>query len=121
VGCHIGQSLIHGTELVRVRVSPQVKGTTPRRLIEEHQLARKKFEDALEQGAAELPPNPEALLPAVRVLRFEPPERDGIAPIVEVEDYVLGHFSRMRTKNVVELLEKLWLIRMSAIEGGAER
>lgn len=119
MGCHIGQSLISGTELIRVRVLPVRKETTPKKLIEEHLRARKKFETALESGVEELPPNPDALLPAVRILRFEPPERDGVSPIIEVEDYVLGYHLRTRPKNVAEVLERLWLIRMSATgEGG---
>lgn len=114
-GCHIGQSLAEGTELIRVRVLPETEGMTPKKMIEAHMKARRAFQEALENNQP-LPHNPEALLPAVRVLRFEPQEREGIAPFIEVEDYVLGYYARMRARRAEDVLERLALMRLSKAE-----
>jgi ATP-dependent Clp protease ATP-binding subunit ClpA/ATP-dependent Clp protease ATP-binding subunit ClpC len=114
-GCHIGQSLAEGTELIRVRVLPETEGMTPRKMIETHMKARRLFQEAMENNQQELPYNPEALLPAVRVLRFEAQEREGVAPYIEVEDYKLGYYAQMRVRRVEEVLERLALMRISKV------
>lgn len=106
-GSHVVRSLARGTELVRVRVWSSREGSPPRRVIEEHEERRRLFERALESGATALPPNPEELMPAVRVLQLEPAERGEATPWIVAEDYVLGHATRVRARGLGTVLSRL--------------
>jgi ATP-dependent Clp protease ATP-binding subunit ClpC len=111
-GCHVAESLTLGRELVRVRVLSVDTALSPRKIIEAHLKMRREFERALEDGISPLPQSPDALRPAVRVIRFA----EDTPPTVEVEDYRLNYSAKVRVRSLGEILEKLWLLRMSREE-----
>ncbi|MCK6549324.1 AAA family ATPase [Myxococcota bacterium] len=110
-GSHLVRSL-SGTELVRVRVEPAARGVTAEGLVRAHEAARAIFEGALERGDEPLPPNPEALLPAVRAIHVDVPDRESSAALVDVEDYVLGHSMKLRARTLDEVLARSWILKM---------
>ncbi|HUH05441.1 MAG TPA: AAA family ATPase [Kofleriaceae bacterium] len=115
-GCHIWRSLSSEPEIVRVDVSPGAGAIAPRSRLDEHQRGVREFEAALERGAEPLPPNPQALTPAVRALSFRPPLRQGEVFPVEVEDFRLGFAARLDVTGVeraLGILALLWRGRVS--------
>jgi ATP-dependent Clp protease ATP-binding subunit ClpC len=116
-GCHVGQSLARMPEIVRVRVESAPPGRTAAEMIERHLAARERFHQALERGEAPLPPNPDALLPIVRQIRFEPPLREGALAPVEIEDFLLGTSLTLQVRAFQQALPRLWQLRMSRESG----
>jgi len=123
VGCHVRTSLLSGSEVVRVRVIPGVDvraGTsvvdherTPLDVILASDRAREAFEEALEAGVDPLPPDPEALLPCVRRVRFDPPLRPGELAPIEVEDFLLGTSGTHQCRRLGDVLPHYWALRAS--------
>jgi len=111
-GCHVHTSLLSGSEVVRVRAMPAPHDRSCRAVLQEHARAARAFERALTAGD-EAPPDPSALLPAVRAIRFDPPERPGESVPIEVEDYALGHVEAGRGRRMTDLLPRLWWLRLS--------
>ena len=110
-GAHVWTSLGRGPEVVRVRVLPAPTGTMPARLVEDHLAAKAAFDDAARAGRP-LPPNPSALPPVVRKIRFDPPRSGRTAPL-EIEDYVMGYAETAQVGSLAQALAPLWLLRMS--------
>ena len=115
-GCHIWKSLAHGTEVIRVRVKAAPANESVADLMRAHLRAVDAFALALESDAADLPQNPEGLLPAVREIQFTPPADATIKAPLMVEDYGLTHAETTRVRKVAELLPALWTLRMSRID-----
>ncbi len=116
-GAHVWQSLALGTELIRVRIwSAFGHDDHPKDILQQHQQARSRFEEAMEKGLAP-PPNPDALLPAVRVLTFEPPARAGRLGKIEVEDYGLGYSQQVSANSLLDALRPMWILRKSLTPG----
>jgi ATP-dependent Clp protease ATP-binding subunit ClpA/ATP-dependent Clp protease ATP-binding subunit ClpC len=111
-GCHIWRSLAQGSDVVRVRVWSAEPEQTPAQVIEDHIQRCERFQHALEQGASELPPNPEGLLPLVREYQFDPPLRNNVTTPLEIADYKLGYACTQRVGTLAEGLPRLWLLRM---------
>ncbi|HYP99527.1 MAG TPA: AAA family ATPase [Polyangiaceae bacterium] len=104
-GCQVRRTLASGPEIVRVRVLPGHHD--PVALAERHLESIRAFEDGLE-ARGPVQSNPEALLPVIRGLRFEP-EATGLAPL-RVEDYRLTCVTTRRVRQISELLAELWLL-----------
>jgi ATP-dependent Clp protease ATP-binding subunit ClpA/ATP-dependent Clp protease ATP-binding subunit ClpC len=145
-GCQVFETLAGEHEIVRVRVlsgrpsdkqtrdreasphagrSPSTSGfhgreDNPAELITRTLEQRRAFAEALESGA-DLPPNPDAMLPIIRVFRFEEP-RPGRQASIEVEDYPLSHVSSHTGNQLEPVLELLWLMRVGVkLEEDRER
>ena len=85
-GCHAHVGGATGSSIVRVRMhAPR----TPRELLEEHDMRRREYEMALEEGVRP-PTNPDALEPLVRRYTFEEGPRGRPVPY-EIEDFRLQH------------------------------
>jgi ATP-dependent Clp protease ATP-binding subunit ClpA/ATP-dependent Clp protease ATP-binding subunit ClpC len=104
-GCHVRRSAGTGPEIVRVRVYPGSRDLKAH--LDEHSVARSAFEGALE-SARGLPENPEALLPVVRSIRFDP--IPGRAAPASIEDYRFAHIATRRVRDLGELLSDFWLL-----------
>ncbi|WP_437571184.1 AAA family ATPase [Sorangium sp. So ce542] len=111
-GAHVWTSLARGPEVVRVRVLPARPGLSPAGAVREHLERQAAFDEAARQGGA-LPPNPAALLPVVRRIRFDPPRQPGRAAPIEIEDYVMGIAEASLARSLSQALAPLWLLRMS--------
>ncbi|WP_437876921.1 AAA family ATPase [Sorangium sp. So ce513] len=111
-GSHVWTSLARGPEVVRVRVLPSRPGLSPAGAVRDHLERQAAFDEAARRGRA-LPPNPAALLPVVRRIRFDPPRRPGRAAPIEIEDYVMGHAEAALVRSLSQALAPLWLLRMS--------
>ncbi|MCA9713998.1 MAG: ATP-dependent Clp protease ATP-binding subunit [Myxococcales bacterium] len=114
-GCHVRHSISGASEVVRVRVLP-ARRTTPAAHVSLLSARREAFERALEQlpPGAELPENPDGVLPIVRRYRYDPPEREGTSTRYEVEDYPLAHAATVRGRALAEVLRPLWMLRLGA-------
>ncbi|MEM9189123.1 MAG: AAA family ATPase [Myxococcota bacterium] len=111
-GCHVWESLTHGTEVLRVRAFPAGPNQRAQDVLQDHLDRRRAFDAALEAGA-ELPTNPEALLPTVRSIRFDPP-RDPTRPAsLTVEDFGLFETRTAEVRSPVELIGELLRLRMT--------
>ena len=109
-GCHVWNAVTKGSEVVRVRVLPA--NDSPEAVIRAHLDARADFEDALETGRVP-PADPESLLPVVRRIRFNPPERPGAVAPYEIEDYRTAYVDRGNVADIAEALPTLLWLRMS--------
>jgi len=109
-GCHVWSSLLAGSEIVRVR---PVDAPSARAAIDAHAAAVTEFAAALDRGDEPLPDDPEGLLPAVRRVRFDPPQRPGETALLELEDYVTGQVLEQRVQSLVEPLRALIWLRAS--------
>lgn len=119
-GCQVLETLGGGPEIVRVRVLDGAPGDDPAQLITRTLAQRHAFIQALEAGA-ELPKNPDAMLPIIRRFRLEEP-RPGRSANVEVEDYPLSHVSSHSGAQLEPVLSLLWLMRVGlAISEDRER
>ncbi|MCC6877514.1 MAG: AAA family ATPase [Sandaracinaceae bacterium] len=106
-GSHVWTSIEGSSEIVRVRL---LEGEGARDAVARQQRAARELDAALSRGDAELPPNPEALLPVVRRIAFDPPARPGESAPLEVEDYVLGHVEVLGARDVIEAVRLMrWL------------
>jgi len=108
IGCQVRRTLASGPEIVRVRVIPGHH--EPLAWAEQHLAALAAFERGLE-GRGPLHENPEALLPVIRSLRFEP-EADRASPL-RIEDYRFAHVASRRVRKLREGLAELWLLGAS--------
>jgi ATP-dependent Clp protease ATP-binding subunit ClpA/ATP-dependent Clp protease ATP-binding subunit ClpC len=111
-GTHIWHPSVREPELLRVRVLP-ASGASP----EDHVRA---FFEAREQADREgLDPTarPDRLLPVVRSIHFEPPPPRRAAALLEMEDFVLGMPYSARVTRLSDVFARVWLLRMSRIEG----
>ncbi|WP_437968286.1 AAA family ATPase [Sorangium sp. So ce260] len=111
-GAHVWTSLARGPEVVRVRVLPARPGLSPAAAVREHLERQAAFDEAARHGRA-LPPNPAALLPVVRRIRFDPPRRPGRTAPIEIEDYAMGYAEAAQVRSLSQALAPLWLLRMS--------
>ncbi|WP_437317745.1 AAA family ATPase [Sorangium sp. So ce385] len=111
-GAHVWTSLARGPEVVRVRVLPARPGLSPAGAVREHLERQAAFDEAARHGRA-LPPNPAALLPVVRRIRFDPPRQPGRAAPIEIEDYAMGFAEASLARSLSQALAPLWLLRMS--------
>ncbi|XXX77782.1 AAA family ATPase [Sorangium sp. So ce134] len=111
-GAHVWTSLARGPEVVRVRVLPARPGLSPAGAVRDHLERQAAFDEAARHGRA-LPPNPAALLPVVRRIRFDPPRQPGRAAPIEIEDYVMGAAEASPVRSLSQALAPLWLLRMS--------
>jgi hypothetical protein len=76
--------------------------------------ARRAFDAAVTgKAGAEAPPNPGRLTELVRKIRFDPPLREGVPAMVEIEDYGMGPLFEMKASSVLEALEHVSLVRRS--------
>ncbi|UJR79667.1 AAA family ATPase [Sandaracinus amylolyticus] len=115
-GCHVWHSLGGHSEVVRVSITPVRAGTDPRVLLRDHLDTRRAFEHALEAGISPLPPDPAALLPVVRVLRFDPPVRTGESALAEIEDLRLAWAASFEARDMITALARALPIRASREE-----
>lgn len=112
-GCHIWRSLANEPEIVRVRVwGGDIDGKV-RQVILDHLDGVRAFEQALEAGVEPLPPNPEALMPAVRTLQFRPPLRPGVVFPVDVEDFHTSYSASLNVRSLRDALRMLFWLRKS--------
>ncbi len=109
-GTHFFQSLTDEPEVYRVEVRPGDQPLAP--LLRAHAEALAAFEAAQAAGVAG-PPNPEALLPAVRTLAAAPGQRPGEAFVADVEDFVIGLATRQHAASLAEVVRALWHVRWS--------
>ncbi|MCC6557631.1 MAG: ATP-dependent Clp protease ATP-binding subunit, partial [Polyangiaceae bacterium] len=116
-GAHVWTSLGRGPEIVRVRVLPAPPGAAPARAVEDHLAREAELDDAARAGRP-LPPNPSALPPVVRKLRFDPPRPGRTSPL-EIEDYVMGYAETAEVASLAQALAPLWLLRMSREDTGS--
>ncbi len=114
-GCHVRHSITGSSEVVRVRVltARKLRPDTHVRRLDER---RRAFEDALERlpPGAELPENPDGVLPIVRRYHYDAPERSGDSIRFEIEDYPLAHAATARGRGLAEVLRPLWMLRLGA-------
>ena len=119
-GCQVLESLGGEHEIVRVRVLKGNPNNEPAELIARTLAQRQDFSQALEAGT-ELPQNPDAMLPIIRLFRIEE-ARPGRPASVEVEDYPLAHVSAHAGARLEPVLELLWLMRVGVkLEEDRER
>lgn len=108
VGCHVGESLVRGTELLSVRLHDGA--LEPEAVIAAWIERRRARDAALAQGRsglAEAKALHEALLPAVRRVVVEPTDNGN--ELVIGEDYLLGREHR-ELGSVKAVLERFWLM-----------
>ena len=74
-GCHVWQSMGAAPEVLRVEVFHAEPNRTPKQVLEDLVEREKRFEQALAGNLLEGIENPRGLLPAVRKLRFDPPNK----------------------------------------------
>lgn len=110
VGCHVWASVLAGSEIVRVRL---VEAGSARAAVEAHLASVAAFDAALDRGDDPLPADPQGLLPAVRRIAFDPPDRPGETALLEVEDYVTGQVLEQRAQRMDEALRTLVWLRAS--------
>lgn len=110
VGCHVWSSVLAGSEIVRVRLA---SAESARAVVEAHLARAAAFDAALDRGGDPLPEDPQALLPAVRRLAFDPPDRPGETAHLEIEDYVTGQVLEQRAQRFDEPLRALVWLRAS--------
>ncbi|MEI9952911.1 MAG: AAA family ATPase [Pseudomonadota bacterium] len=104
-GCQVRRTLASGPEIVRVRVLPGHHD--PLAWAERQREAVRAFESGLEaRGPVQL--NPEALLPVIRSLGFEP-DAVGLSPL-RVEDYRFASVTSRRVRRLADVLFELWLL-----------
>ena len=60
-----------------------------------------------------LPEDPEGLLPAVRRVRFDPPQRPGETSLIEIEDYVTSQAVEQTARSLEDSLRALVWLRAS--------
>jgi len=104
-GCQVRRTLASGPEIVRVRVLPGHHD--PLATAEHHLESLRAFERGLE-ARGPVQSNPEAILPVIRALRFEP-DASGVAPL-RVEDYRLTNVTTRRVRRISEVFAELWLL-----------
>ena len=112
-GVHVWMSH-YGPQLVRVEVGglPNLTDPTdpmdtePEDMLAQRLSARDRFRKATEPG----PPNPDALLPLVRRVHYDPPLRRGGAPL-QVEDYPMGFAATFNAQRLEDAWDPIWLIR----------
>jgi ATP-dependent Clp protease ATP-binding subunit ClpC len=109
-GCHLWTSLLAGSDVVRVRALPAPPERSARDVIDEHLAATARFEASLDRG--EPAPDPSALLPAIRKIRYEPPLRPE-STAIEIEDYRMGLVEQYNAPSLAEALATLSFYRMS--------
>ncbi len=115
VGCHLWTSLLSGSSIVRVRLLDADDETSAKSAIERHLAMARAFEGALDRGE-DLPPDPAQLLPAVRSIRFDPPERPGETSLVTLEDYSTGQVRAAHARTIAEALTPIVWLHASRIE-----
>ena len=64
-------------------------------------------------AGAEVPPNPEHLLPVVRTVAWRAPLRVGESWRVELEDFVTGWSPTLEVSSVEQALRFAWWLRWS--------
>jgi hypothetical protein len=117
-GCHIWRSLSAGSDVLRVSVSPAAEGRTAAELLQQRLAQKSDFDQALQQGRADLPLNPQSLLPLVREYRFDPPSAGCASVPIEFNDYSLGYSGSISAPSLKECLNRLWILGRSASEDG---
>jgi ATP-dependent Clp protease ATP-binding subunit ClpC len=112
-GSHVFRSLAGEPEILRVEITPGARD--PRQLVIEHGRKLTAFEDAVDRGVAgaEVPPNPEHLLPVVRTVAWRAPLRVGESWRVELEDFGTGWSPTLEVSSVEQALRFAWWLRWS--------
>lgn len=103
-GVHVWMSH-YGPQIVRVEVGAAVD-REPDDLLAGRLAARERFRNATEPGH----PNPDALLPLVRRVHYDPPVQGGGAPM-QVEDYPTGFAATYNARRIEDAWDPVWLIR----------
>jgi ATP-dependent Clp protease ATP-binding subunit ClpA/ATP-dependent Clp protease ATP-binding subunit ClpC len=111
-GTHIWRSSAREPELLRVRVLPAEHGASPGDQVRAFRAARA----AAEHDADGTTARPDALLPIVRTIWFDPPPRGKAGTLLEMEDFVVGLPYATRVTRLSDAFAKLWLYRVSRIE-----
>ncbi|MFE8598514.1 AAA family ATPase [Archangium violaceum] len=111
-GLHVWQSSGRLPEIVKVRVH-EANAPAPAELLALHAVKLQAFHQARQEGVRPLPEDPEAAAPVVRAYRFEPPARQGMVSVLELDDYLLTHSGSHRVRTPAEALPALWRLRMS--------
>jgi len=111
-GTHIRHALGASPEIVRVRVLPAHPDDGAARVVERHAAAVHAFAEAVAAGG-DLPEDPDALLPATRTVRFDPPRKGAQSTPVEIEDYAMGTTLARPVRRLADALYDLFQIRMS--------
>jgi len=112
-GSHVFRSLAGEPEIVRVEIVPGERD--PRQAVLDHQRRLAAFDAAVDQGGdAELPPNPERLLPVVRNVGWSAPLRVGESWKVDLEDFVTGWSPTLEVAEVEQAIRIAWWLRWSA-------
>ena len=110
-GSHVFRSLAGEPEIVRVELLPGA--VEPRAAVLEHGRRLAAFEAAVEHGA-DLPDNPERLLPVVRTVGWRAPLRVGESWRVDLEDLVTGWSPTLDVPTVEDAVRAAWWMRWSA-------
>ena len=95
-----------GPQIVRVEVL-SAEDDSPQDMLIRRRDARATFEQAPLESK---PPNPDALLPVVRLIHYDPPMRDGRAEL-EVEDYPMGFVATLNARRLRDAWDPIWLLR----------
>ena len=122
-GTHVWQPTVQEPELLRVRVLPAHADHSAADHVRRYVEAKERAERARDRDDEPTPPDarPDGLLPVVRTIRFDPPSGPGRpATALEMEDFVLGMPYEARVTTISEVFQKLWLLRISRVEGDAE-
>jgi ATP-dependent Clp protease ATP-binding subunit ClpC len=117
-GVHVWTSLDREPQIARVRVLPAELGETPASVIAAHVEAQRLHDEAA-RGGGERPPDPSALTPVVRKIRFDLPRRPGGSSPLEIEDYVMGFAETLEVRRLEDALAPIWLLRTSRVDSDA--
>jgi ATP-dependent Clp protease ATP-binding subunit ClpC len=117
-GCHVFEPLNSPPQVVRVRVW-SADASAPSSHITAHLRDRIALADALRTcDDALLPdlPDPDALLPAIRILRADalPPSITAPIPSLIIEDFALSHSEHVHHRSFFAVMNHLWLLHSSA-------
>ena len=116
-GVHVWTSLDREPQIARVRVFAAEPAETPARVIAAHDEAQRLHDEAARSGG-ERPPDPSALSPVVRKIRFDLPRHSGASGPLEIEDYVMGFAETVEARQLEDALAPIWLLRTSRVDSG---
>jgi ATP-dependent Clp protease ATP-binding subunit ClpC len=109
-GSHVWTSVGSGSEIVRVKL---LHAERARAAAAQHREEASRFDAALSRGDDPLPANPEALLPVVRRIAFDPPSRLGEPAPLELEDYATSYVELGHATDLLDAVRAAMRVRAS--------
>jgi ATP-dependent Clp protease ATP-binding subunit ClpC len=106
-GTHIWYPLADHPQMLRIQVTKADPGRSSLSFMEERLKLHQSY--MADPGL----PNPDALLPIARTIRFDPPDELASPVPLELEDYPMSFANMFHARGLQEALSPLWLLRLS--------